>query len=83
MANERKIVMKPLTWALIALAVVFLLLAVVYFTTTATNLPAFFPGHQTGSDKTHAKHGLAMIGLAALALVGAWMTTSPEKSASD
>jgi cytochrome b561 len=81
-ANQRKIVMRPLTWALIALAVVFIVVAVVYFTTTATNLPGFFPGHQAGSAKTHAKHGLAVLGLAAVSLLGAWMTSSPDKTTS-
>ncbi len=80
MAGERKIVMRPLTWALIALAVVLVVVAIVYFTTTAANLPAFFPGHQAGDSKTHTKHGLAMLGLAVLALIGAWFTTSPDKS---
>jgi hypothetical protein len=77
MASDRKIVMRPVTWALIALAVVLVGVAIVYFTTSATHLPGFFPGHQAGSTKTHTKHGLAMLGLAALALVGAWFTTSP------
>ena len=79
MASDRKIVMRPLTWALLALAVVLLVVAAVYFTTTAEHLPGFFPGHQAGSTKTHTKHGLAFLGLAALALIGAWFTTSPDK----
>jgi len=80
-ATERKIVMRPLTWVLIALAVVFVIAAVVYFTTTATHLPAFFPGHQSGSTKKHTKHGLVMLGLAVVALIGAWFTTAPRDGA--
>jgi uncharacterized membrane protein len=80
LADQRKIVMRPWTWALIALAIVFIVLAVVYFTTAASDLPAFAPGHQAGSDKTHTKHGLAMLGLAAVSLVGAWMTSSPDNA---
>jgi amino acid permease len=81
-AGERKIVMRPLTWVLLALAVGFVILALVYFTTTATNLPSFFPGHQPGVTKTHTKHGVAMLGFAVLALVGAWFTTAPARPSS-
>jgi amino acid permease len=79
MAETRKIVMRPPTWALIAVAVVLIGVALVYFTTSATNLPAVFPGHEAGVTKTHTKHGLVMLGLAALALLGAWFTTAPQK----
>jgi hypothetical protein len=71
--------MRPATWALIALAVVLIIVAVVYFTTTAGNLPSFFPGHQAGSAHKHTKHGLVFLGLAVLALIGAWFTTAPAK----
>jgi hypothetical protein len=80
-AAQRKIVMRPLTWLLIVIGVLFVVVAVVYFTTQAQHLPAFFPGHQAGSTKTHTKHGLAMLGLAAVAFIGAWFTTSPPSEA--
>ena len=54
-------------------------IAIVYLTKTADALPSFFPGHQTGSAHHHTKHGIAFLGLAALALVGAWFTTAPSK----
>ena len=82
-AEHRKVVMKPLTWALIALAVVFVAVAVVYFTKSAADLPSFFPGHDAGSTTTHTKHGLAMLGLAVVSLAGAWMTTAPGKHQTD
>ena len=77
MADTRKIVMRPLTWVLIAAGVVALGVAAVYVTTSATHLPAFFPGHQAGVTKTHTKHGLVMLGLAVAAFLGAWFTTAP------
>jgi hypothetical protein len=80
MAAERKIVMRPLTWVLIGVAVVCVAAAIMYFTTTATHLPSFVPGHQAGSTKTHTKHGIAMLGLAVVALIGAWFTTAPAKT---
>jgi hypothetical protein len=66
--------------AAIALVVVAFLLgvaAVLYFTRTANDLPSFFPGHAAGSTKHHVKHGIAMLGLAVVALVGAWMLSGP------
>jgi amino acid permease len=54
-------------------ALLFVGLSIVYFTTSANNLPSFMPGHQAGSTRHHTKHGIAMLGLAAASLVGAWM----------
>jgi hypothetical protein len=57
--------------------VAFVVIGIVYFTRTAAQLPSFVPGHQAGSAHHHVEHGLAMIGLACLAVVGAWFTTAP------
>jgi uncharacterized membrane protein len=54
-------------------ALVFLVLAVVYFTRSAQDLPAFFPGHEAGVTRHHTKHGLAMVGLAVFSVIGGWM----------
>jgi hypothetical protein len=78
MPDERKIVMRPLTWVLLAVAAVLVVIAIVYFTKSATNLPSFFPGHQAGLTKTHTKHGLAALVLALLALIGAWFSCAPR-----
>ncbi len=56
-----------------AATVVFVVLAVVYFTRTAQDLPAFLPGHQAGLTRHHTKHGIAMLGLAVLAVICGWM----------
>ena len=77
MADRTGFRIRPLTAVLIVVAVALVAVAVVYFTTTATKLPSFFPGHQAGSTHHHTKHGIAVLGLAALALIGAWFTTSP------
>lgn len=63
------------------LAVLFLGLAVIYFTRTAADLPAFLPGHQAGLARHHTKHGIAMLLLAALAGVGVWMFSGRQGSA--
>jgi hypothetical protein len=78
---SRKISFRPLTAVCLLAAVVFVVIAVVYFTHTAGSLPSFLPGHQAGSAHKHTKHGIAMLALAVLALVGAWFTTSPTAGA--
>ena len=70
-----------LTAVCLLVAVGCVAIAVVYFTKTADALPSYFPGHETGSSRHHTKHGIAFIGLAVLALIGAWFTTAPKKAA--
>jgi hypothetical protein len=74
---------RPLTILLVLLALILIAGSVVYFTTTAANLPSFFPGHAAHSAKHHVKHGLALIVLALLVLGGAWFTTAPDRPVSE
>ena len=74
----KKVQIKPVTVLLIVAAVVLVVLGIVYFTTTADKLPSVMPGHESGSTRHHIKHGLAVVSLAVLALVGAWFTTAPS-----
>jgi hypothetical protein len=81
MATPTDIKVRPLTIALLVLGVLFVIVAIVYFTKTADGLPSFLPGHQAGLTKHHTKHGIAMLGLAVLSWVGAWFSTaSPSPS---
>jgi hypothetical protein len=59
---------------LTVLGVILLVVAGVYFVVPADQLPAFFPGHQTGVARMHYKHGVsaAVVGLALLA-AGWWV----------
>ncbi len=77
-----KMRIRPATIGLLALAVLLVVVGVVYVTTTAGNLPAFFPGHAAHSTHHHVKHGLAAFTLALVTLIGAWFTTAPERSSS-
>ncbi|MDP9117792.1 MAG: hypothetical protein M3O28_11165 [Actinomycetota bacterium] len=63
------------------LAVVFAIIAVIYFADTAAKLPSFLPGHQSGSAHHHAKHGIVAAILAVLALAGAWLSGGTRRSA--
>lgn len=75
-----KLALRPLTWLLLAAAAVCIAVGIVYFTTAAKDLPGFVPGHEAGSTHRHIKHGLAMVGVAILALIGAWLTTAPDNT---
>jgi hypothetical protein len=79
MDSDRSIQFRPATMLLVLAAIVFVVLGVVYFTTAADKLPSFMPGHQAHITRHHTKHGIAMFGLAVLALVGAWFTTAPSR----
>lgn len=56
-----------------AAALIFVALAILYFTRSAQDLPAFLPGHQAGLTRHHTKHGIAMLGLAVFAVICGWM----------
>ena len=59
---------------LTVLGVVLLVVAAVYFLMPADQLPGFFPGHEAGVTKIHAKHGI-VAGVAGLVLLaaGVWI----------
>jgi hypothetical protein len=59
---------------LTVLGIVLLIVAAVYFVMPADQLPGFFPGHEAGVTKIHAKHGI-VAGLAGLVLLaaGVWV----------
>ncbi|MBV8979611.1 MAG: hypothetical protein JO086_01805 [Acidimicrobiia bacterium] len=80
MSTTPRIQMRPLTWLLIAVAIVFVVIAIVYLVTAANALPSFFPGHSAHATKHHTKHGLAALAVAAVALIGAWFTTAPARA---
>ena len=81
MSTAPRFQMRPLTWLLLGVALLFVVLALVYFVTPANQLPSALPGHDAHLTKHHTKHGLAMLGLAVVALIGAWFTTAPARSA--
>ena len=65
----------------IAVGVVLIVIAIVYWAEPARSLPGFFPGHEAGSGHHHTKHGIAafLVGLASL--VFAWFKTGPKRPA--
>jgi amino acid permease len=79
MAPDRSIQFRPATALLVLLAIGFIVLGVIYLTTAADKLPSLMPGHQAHITRHHTKHGIAMFGLAVVALVGAWFSTAPAR----
>ncbi len=69
-------------WVILAVVVgiVLIAIAIVYWVEPAKSLPSFFPGHQTGSNHHHTKHGIAafLVGLACL--VFAWFNTGGPRA---
>lgn len=76
---------KLLALALVLLAVLSAIIAVIYFTKSAGNLPHFFLGYIKGSNHKHTKHAVAFLALAVVLLIGAWMVSGkkPEKASSE
>jgi amino acid transporter len=61
----------------IAVGVLLIVIAIVYWVDTADALPSFFPGHEAGSSHHHVKHGLAAFILGVGAFIFAWFQTGP------
>jgi hypothetical protein len=73
---------KLLVIVLVILAILSVVVAVVYFTKTAGNLPHFYPGYAKGSAHKHLKHGVVFTGLAVVLLLGAWMASGNKAETS-
>ena len=58
--------------AAIVLALVFVVVAIVYFVLPAGSLPSFFPGFEPGSARVHVKHGIAALAVAVVLFGLGW-----------
>jgi hypothetical protein len=78
MSSSRKLIVP----AVIALGIVLIVVAIVYFLTPEHALPAFFPGHvAAGSPEAnghHTKHGIAALVVALACFAFAWFQTGPK-----
>ena len=64
----------------VALGILFLVIAIVYWVDSASSLPSFFPGHESGSAHHHVKHGLAAALVALGCFVFAWFQTGGTRT---
>ena len=60
--------------------IVFIIIGIVYFVEPAKSLPAFFPGHQSGSNHHHTKHGIAAVLVGIGCFVFAWFQSGPRRA---
>jgi hypothetical protein len=82
--------LQPVAIVLIVIAIILIIVGIIYLTQTADNLPGFIPGStdpvlpkcNTGKtnqpcyvSRHYSKRGIAALGLAAVAFVGAWYTS--------
>jgi Na+/H+ antiporter NhaD/arsenite permease-like protein len=79
--NMRKLVIPA-----VALGVLLLVVAVIYFVTPEHSLPSFFPGHASASSAEanhhHTKHGIAAVVVALACFAFAWFQTGPRTESS-
>jgi len=68
---------RPLILAAVLIGIVLIVIAIIYWTSTASGLPSFFPGHKAGSSTHHTKHGIAAFLLGLACFVFAWFQTGP------
>ena len=72
----------PLAIAAVVLGIVFIAIAIMYWTVPPKSLPGpSFLGHENGVSAVHVKHGIAafLLGLACFAF--AWFQSGPKRSA--
>jgi uncharacterized membrane protein YidH (DUF202 family) len=64
----------------IVVGIALIVVAAIYWAEPAKSLPSFFPGHQSGSNHHHVKHGIASFLVGVACLVFAWFNTGgPRK----
>jgi divalent metal cation (Fe/Co/Zn/Cd) transporter len=68
-----------LTIAAVAVGLILIVVAIVYWVEPAKSLPGFFPGHESGSGHHHVKHGIAAFLVGVACLVFAWFRTGPKR----
>jgi uncharacterized membrane protein HdeD (DUF308 family) len=66
--------------AAVVLGIVFIIIGIVYFVEPAKSLPSFFPGHESGSDHHHTKHGIAAVLVGIGCFVFAWFQPGPRSA---
>ena len=68
---------KILTWGSVALGVIFIIIAVVYFITPSGHLPTIMPGYIPDGTNIHYKHGIAALILGLGLFAFAWFQGAP------
>ena len=69
---------RPVIAAAVVVGVLLIILAFVYWIDPAKSLPSFLPGHESGSNHHHIKHGIASFLVGVACLVFAWFQTGTK-----
>lgn len=69
-----------LTVAAVIVGIALIVVGVIYWAEPAHSLPSFFPGHDSGSNRHHVKHGIAAFLLGVAVLAFAWFQSAPRKT---
>jgi hypothetical protein len=64
----------------IVAGIALIVIAAIYWAEPARSLPSFFPGHQSGSNHHHVKHGIASFLVGVACLVFAWFNTGGPRT---
>jgi hypothetical protein len=64
----------------VVVGLLFVALAVLYWSEPAKSLPSFIPGHEAGSGHHHVKHGIASFLLGLSCLVLGWFQTGGDRA---
>jgi uncharacterized membrane protein YidH (DUF202 family) len=64
----------------IVVGIALIVVAAIYWAEPAKSLPSFFPGHQSGSNHHHVKHGIASFLVGVACLVFAWFNTGAPRT---
>jgi ammonia channel protein AmtB len=64
----------------IVAGIALIVIAAIYWAEPAKSLPSFFPGHQSGSNHHHVKHGIASFLVGVACLVFAWFNTGGPRT---
>ncbi len=64
----------------IVVGIALIVIAAIYWAEPAKSLPSFFPGHQSGSNHHHVKHGIASFLVGVACLVFAWFNTGGPRT---
>lgn len=70
---------KTLMYGAVVVGIVFVIIAIVYWTTPANSLPGYMPGFDPSSSVVHFKHGLASLILGICLFVYAWFQGGKKK----
>lgn len=66
-------------WIAGIIGILFIILALVYWTTPAGALPPYLPGYEAGASHIHFKHGLGSLIVGAAIFIFVWFKTGPKQ----